>query len=77
MCLYWRVLLAFAVGVLVISRVVSRKGNIAIGKLVDGMTKTVYLGAEQISNASQRVAEATVEEKSSINEVEKGINNIL
>lgn len=60
-----------------ISRVVSRKGNIAIGKLVDGMTKTVYLGAEQISNASQRVAEATVEEKSSINEVEKGINNIL
>ena len=44
---------------------------------LDGMTKTVYLGAEQISNASQRVAEATVEEKSSINEVEKGMNNIL
>ena len=50
--------------------------NEVFGNL-DGMTKTVYLGAEQISNASQRVAEATVEEKSSINEVEKGINNIL
>ena len=44
---------------------------------LDGMTKTVYLGAEQISNASQKVAELAVEEKASIDEVEKGMNNIL
>ena len=44
---------------------------------LDSMTKTVYLGAEQISNASQRVAELAVEEKASIDEVEKGMNNIL
>ena len=44
---------------------------------LDGITKTVYSGADQIAASSQGIAESTNQESLSIKQVEKGMNNIL
>lgn len=44
---------------------------------LDTIAGSVYVGADQIAHSSQRVAEATGEENTSIKQVEDGMHNIL